>query len=472
MTRSKLPRVTRATMDELLRRSFKAFVHRVVQHLSPGIPYRPNWHINATAYHLEQVRAGELTRLIISMPPRSLKSIIASVAFPAFVLGHNPGARLICVSYGADLAAKHARDFRSVITSEWYRRMFPNTRISPAKNTESEVATTAGGYRLSTSTEGTLTGRGGDLIIIDDPLKPGDALSDSRRGRNNEWFRNTLQSRLDDKVHGAIVLVMQRLHLDDLAGNLIRASEAWTVLEFAAIAEEEQSIQIGPDRYHVRRVGDVLHAEREPLSALNSLRDQLGSDTFAAQYQQRPVPPGGAMVKRIWLTRYTELPPKPWSMVIQSWDTASKEGAQNDYSVCTTWVVHENRYYLVHVLRGRFNYPDLKARAIGYAEIHNPNRILIEDTGVGTALIEELKKAGLPAIAVNPDRDKQTRMSIASAKFQAGQVYLPVQAPWLAELEEELLSFPQGRHDDQVDSISQALNTKVDSYDTSMAWVG
>ena len=220
MTRWKATTMTPALLNEILRLDFRAFVHRVVQELSPGTPYQPNWHIDALGYQLERVRRGELTRLIINMPPRSLKSIVTSVALPAFLLGHYPGMRIICVSYGADLAAKHARDFRQILTEPWYQRIFPNTRISPTKNTEAEIATTAGGFRLSTSTEGTLTGRGGDLIIIDDPLKPIDALSDSRRERANEWFRNTLLSRLDDKVHGSIVIVMQRVHLDDLTGNL------------------------------------------------------------------------------------------------------------------------------------------------------------------------------------------------------------------------------------------------------------
>ena len=221
-------------------------------------------------------------------------------------------------------------------------RIFPNTRISPTKNTEAEIATTAGGFRLSTSTEGTLTGRGGDLIIIDDPLKPIDALSDTRRERANEWFRNTLLSRLDDKVHGSIVIVMQRVHLDDLTGNLIRSSDEWELLELPAIAEERQVVRIGAGKrdVHVREIGDVLHPEREPIEALEKLRNQLGSDNFAGQYQQRPVPPGGAMVKRVWLRRWEQLPTNA-RKVIQSWDTASKDGAQNDYSVCTTWVVHE-----------------------------------------------------------------------------------------------------------------------------------
>jgi predicted phage terminase large subunit-like protein len=333
--------------------------------------------------------------------------------------------------------------------------------------------TTANGYRLTTSVEGTLTGRGGNVIIVDDPLKPVDALSDSKRERVNGWFFNTLLSRLDNKQTGAIIVVMQRLHMDDLTGMLLRSSEEWTHLNLPAIAEEDQEIPTGGGEVYLRRAGDVLHAEREPTSVLDSIRAQLGSDTFAAQYQQAPVPPGGAMIKRGWVRRYERLPERRWDVrIIQSWDTASKEGGQNDWSVGTTWLVHENKYYLIDVLRGRFDYPTLKARVIAHAQVHNPSRILIEDTGVGTALTQELSKSSIfCAIPIKPERDKITRMSIQSGKFESGQVLFPQHAPWLAELEAELFAFPHSRHDDQVDSISQALAYDNMGYDTSLRWV-
>jgi predicted phage terminase large subunit-like protein len=459
-------------IQAVLRSDFSSFIHQCFCSLTPGIRFLPNWHIHALAYALEQVRLGRITRLIICMPPRSLKSIVTSVAFPAFVLGHDPAKRLIAASYGAELAVKHAGDFRAILRADWYQRLFPGTRISPLKNTETEVVTTQRGHRLSTSIDGTLTGRGAGMIIVDDPLKPADALSDSRRERVNEWYSNTLVSRLDNKQTGAIIVVMQRLHLHDLVGMLLQSPEEWTVLNLPAIAEEEERIQIDQDEYHVRRVGDLLHAEREPKSILDAIKAQLGSDTFSAQYQQRPVPPGGAMIKRAWPRRFEYAPPRSSSQVIQSWDTASKEGGQNDFSVCTSWMVHEKKYYLIDVLRGRFDYPTLRSRAIAHAEAHDPDTILVEDTGVGTALAVELKEAGLSAVPIKPERDKITRMSVQSGKFEAGLVLFPYRAPWLADLETELFSFPHGRHDDQVDSISQALGCNGSSYDASLSWVG
>jgi predicted phage terminase large subunit-like protein len=351
------------------------------------------------------------------------------------------------------------------LNAPWYQSLFPGTRISRGKNTESEIVTTRSGFRLATSIDGTLTGRGGNIIIVDDPLKPVDALSGSRREAVNNWFSNTLLSRLDDARTGAIIVVMQRLHIDDLTGILLRSSDDWTVLNLPAIAEQEQRIQIGENRYHLRRVGDLLHPERQPKYALDLLRSQIGADTFAAQYQQTPNSPGGVMIKREWVRRYDQPPARDSSsQVIQSWDTASKGGGQNDWSVCTTWLHHEKKYCLIDVLRGRFDYPTLKARAIAHAGEYKPNKILIEDMGVGTALVAELQKAGFAAIGVKPEHNKLTRMSIQSAKFEGGRVLFPNHASWLADLEAELFAFPHSSHDDQVDSIAQALAHEISGY--------
>ena len=383
------PSPPRSTADRVLlqaicRQDFPSFIHRCFNSLTPGQQFAMNWHIRALAYRLEQVRLGKIRRLIVNMPPRSLKSIIVSVSWPAFVLGHDPTKRLIVVSYASELATKHSNDCRSILTADWYRGLFPSTRISRTKNTEAEVTTSRHGFRLSTSVDGTLTGRGGDIIVIDDPLKPIDALSDSKRERVNNWYANTLLSRLDDKQTGAIIIVAQRLHVEDLSGVLSRASDEWTVLDFPAIAERDEIVFIGENEYHSRQVGDVLHPEREPKEILGQIRTQLGSDIFSAQYQQQPMPPGGALIKRNWLRRYSHLPTRASSSyVVQSWDTASKPGESNDYSAATTWLVHDGGYYLVDVLRDRFDYPTLKSRAIAYAKTYQPVKILIEDTGVG-----------------------------------------------------------------------------------------
>ena len=449
--------------DAIIRTDLVSFNQKAFQTLAPSGTYQDNWHIHAIAHHLELVRQQKIRRLIVTVPPRSMKSLLCSISFPAFLLGHDPSKRVIAVSYSSDLAIKLSNDCREVMSSSWYGPLFPGTKLSRHKNTEAEFQTTRMGLRIATSIEGTLTGRGGDIIIIDDPMKPIDALSDTKRERVHNAFVNTIVSRLDHKQTGAIIIVMQRLHEDDLVGRLLRDQpDQWTVLSLPAIAEQEEKIAIGNERYQVRRVGDLLHAEREPLSVLDSYRAQMGSDVFAAQYQQSPVPREGAMIKRSWPRRY-DVPPKIDSSktVIQSWDTAAKGGGQSNYSVCTTWLNHKGRYYLLDVYREQVDYPALKTQAISMAELHDPTVILIEDAGTGTALAKELQNQGLPVIAVKPELDKRIRMSIQSVKFEGGQIFLPKEAPWLADFESELFSFPGGRYDDQIDSVSQALAYEI-----------
>jgi predicted phage terminase large subunit-like protein len=457
----------RALLNAALRSDFVLFLKRCFLTLNPGRTFLPNWHLFAIAYQLERIRRGEINRLIINLPPRSLKSLMGTVAFTAFVLGHEPNKRIFTISYGDDLANKHSSDFRSIVESDWYGSIFPRMRI--ARSLEDQVITTARGFRKSTTVMGALTGLGGDLFILDDPQKAADAQSESRRNSLNNWFANTLVSRLDNKQTGAIIIVMQRVHMNDLCGFLTEASEDWTVLSLPAIAEVEERIPIGDEEVYYRLVGEVLHPAHEPLEALEKLRRTVGSDIFAAQYQQTPVPPGGAMIKRDWLRYYEpfELPERTYRMkILQSWDTAAKDGAQNDWSVCTTWLVANELYYLLDLTKGRFEYPRLRDVAIALAQRFKPDKVLIEDASTGTALAQDLesvlRRSCVKLIPI--DRDKQGRLYVQQAKFEAGRVLFPRGAAFLPELEAEVLTFPQSRHDDQVDSISQALAYEFSGY--------
>ena len=198
------------------------------------------------------------------------------MAFPAYLLGHDPTLRIICVSYAEALARKHAGDTRALMRSPLYRSLFPDTRISPRKDTELEFMTTKGGFRLATSVGGTLTGRGGSLAILDDPMKPQDAYSETARDTTKQWYANTLLSRLDNKAEDGIIVVMQRLHVDDLVGHLLEQA-GWTLLKLPAIAQSEETTQLGPDRWQVRLAGDELHPQREPLTVLEELKREMGS---------------------------------------------------------------------------------------------------------------------------------------------------------------------------------------------------
>jgi predicted phage terminase large subunit-like protein len=451
----------RLYLDRKLRSDLKTFIHRTFQTVAPAQTYHRNWHVDAMAYHLEQCASGQIKRLLITLPPRHLKSICASVAFPAWMLGRDPSKRIVCASYSADLASKHAQDCHAVIEADWYRRIFPQTRISE-KNAEMNFVTTRQGYRYSTSVGGTLTGRGGNILIIDDPLKSDDALSEAKRSAVNEWFDGTLYSRLDNKREDVIILIMQRLHLEDLAGHVLR-QERWVHLNLAAIAEIDEHIPIGPNETYFRKLGELLDEEREPKRELDVLKVALGSFKFSAQYQQRPVPPEGEIIKWDWFRYYDAHPHRqPGDQIVQSWDTAYKAAELNDYSACTTWLVRGNQYYLIDILRQKLDYPNLKKKVIKHAQLHQADVLIIENKGSGMVLIDDLRQggaAGVPMpIAFDPENDKLTRMATQSAKIEAGHVFLPRNAAWLDDFRTELLQFPHGRHDDQVDSFSQFLD--------------
>src|ERR1700724_2729703 len=292
---------------EILRLELGYFAQHCFCELNPQAAFLPNWHIEVIAAKLAAVRAGKIRRLIINLPPRHLKSLLASIAFPAWCLGHDPSAQILFVSYIQDPADKLAPDCRRIMTSPWYRQIFP-TRLAPPRQAVQEFITTRQGYRLATSTGGVLTGRGADLILIDDPLKPDEALSEARRNVTNDWYANTLYSRLNDKHRGGIVIIMQRLHEDDLVGHVL-GQEAWEVVCFPAIAEADEVHQIetiwGP-RCFERRQGEALHLGREPLEILEGIRRTIGEYNFAGQYQQSPAPLGGGMVKAEWFKSYRE----------------------------------------------------------------------------------------------------------------------------------------------------------------------
>jgi len=448
----------------VLRHDLFAFIERSFYELNAQASFSPSPHIEVMAARLECCRRGDIRRLIVNQPPRSLKSHAVSVAYPAWILGHNPTAQIICASYGQDLADKHARDCRTLMSSAFYQRLFPRTRLSIEKQSVNEFMTTAQGFRMSTSVGGVLTGRGADLIILDDPLKPDDAMSQTRRTSVNEWYDNTLVSRLNSKETGVIIIVMQRLHQDDLVGH-VWDQENWQVSSFPAIAREDEihliESPLGRRRFE-RKVGEVLQPDRESLSTLKALRQTIGEYNFASQYQQDPMPLGGAIVKTEWLKYYEPNDaPSRFSCILQSWDTANKSGELNDFSVCTTWGANHGAYYLISVFRRRLNYPDLKRAVREQFDQHKADKILIEDKASGTQLIQDLKSEGLFGIVPYdppPGSDKVLRLHSQTAEFESGRVLLPSSASWLEEYVRELTTFPGTKFDDQVDSTTQALD--------------
>ena len=446
-------------LDAILRSDLSRFVQKVFATVSPNDAFKPNWHIEAIAHELTRCHTGGNRRLLITQPPRSLKSICASVAFPAWALGHDPTLRFLCVSYSESLASEFTRQFRMVTESEWYRRLFPGMRLK--RETTAETITTKGGSRVALSVGGSITGRGADFIIIDDPLKAEDGASESARTRVINWYDGTLSTRLNDKERGVIILVMQRLHQEDLAGLVIERG-GWHQLNLPAIATDDQAVPIGPLELHHRQAGSILHPERESAETLEEIKTGIGSLQFSAQYQQSPVPPEGNLVKREWLKYYDTAPSRgPGVRIVQSWDIATTTDERNDWSVCTTWAIKQKKFYLLDVWRARVEFPALRRKIIDQALSYQVQTVLIEKAGPGLQLVQELRNDQTPGfprpIGIVPEGDKWMRMEAQTPRFEAGHVLLPNEAPWFATFLDELLAFPRGRHDDQVDSVSQFL---------------
>ena len=447
-------------LNALTRLDFEVMAQRCFAELNGGEAFDTNWHISLMAAKLQQVVSGKIKRLIINIPPRHLKSHLASVTLPAYVLGLNPTANIVCATYAQDLSDKFARDCRAVMQSDWYKACF-GTKLTQTRAALQELITTKGGSRYATSVGGTLTGRGGDLIIIDDPIKPSDAQSEARRNSANEWFGGTLYPRLDSKATGSIIVIMQRLHEDDPTGHLLQ-QRGWELLSFPAIAEANETHVVETlfgRRTYTRKIGEALHPARENLETLDQIKLALGTYNFAAQYQQSPAPAGGGMVKEAWFRNCgpNELP-TPFSQIIQSWDTANKPSELADYSVCTTWGIKDSRFYLLNVFRKKLAFPELKRAVVEQDALFKPTVILIEDRASGTQLIQELIAAGLSKVTrINPEGDKIMRLNAQTATIENGFVYIPNEALWRADYLHELAVFPNGRYDDQVDSTAQAL---------------
>lgn len=419
--------------------------------------YQAGWHHQALAEHLDKFVSGELRRLMVFMPPRHGKSELVSRRLPAYILGRNPEASIIACSYSADLASRMNRDVQRIMDSDAYQRLFPEVRLygSNARKAAQgaylrnsdvfEVVGHRGTYR-SAGVGGGITGMGYDRGIIDDPVKNQEE-ADSQTYREGlwEWFTSTFYTRQEKDA--GILITMTRWHEDDLAGRLLRlqaeGGDQWTVVHYPALSDR----------------GEALWPEKYSLGALGDIRKAVGGRVWEALYQGRPAPPGGAIFKREWL-QYTLQPGREFmTNVVQAWDTAYKQGQQADYSACVT--VGSDRSGRIHVLdvwRGRVEFPELVTAVQRQHEIWRPNAIIVEDQASGTSAVQHLKRTSmLPLVTVRPERDKQARASAMTPYLEGGRVWLPPLASWRDEFETELLAFPTGQHDDQVDAFVYAL---------------
>ncbi len=445
----------------VLRQDLNAFTHRAFLELFPEETFYPNWHHEVIAAKLEDDQRSGGKRIAIALPPRHLKSFMVSIAYPAWLLGHDPTMQIMCVSHGQELADRLARYSRTLMMSRFYQSLF-DTRISQARDTVSEFETTKGGFRFSTSIGGGPTGHGAHKIILDDVIRADDARSEVRRKSANHVFDNTLRHRLNNRNDGSIIIVQHRLHTDDLIGH-VQQYEAWDVLAFPAIAEHDESYEFltpyGRKRVQ-RKAGEALHPALMTLAMLEDERRATTPYNFAAQFQQNPEPETGTIVKRDMLKFFSENEiPARFDQIVQSWDTANKITELADYSVCTTWGLKNKHMYLLDVYRHKLEFPGLKWAIRALAERDKATVVLIEDKGSGTSLIQELRAESFTIVQAAPalDGDKVMRLYAQTAKLAGGFVSLRQGATWLPVFLQEVLSFPNCKYDDQVDSMVYAL---------------
>lgn len=444
-------------LNAVLREDFGSFLNKVFGITNPGTPYLRNWHIDLMGEYLEAVRLGHIKRLVINLPPRSLKSVCVNVAWPAWILGKTPYARVISASYSQILSVKHSLDCRSVVSSEFYKNLFPGTVVSPGRNQKSKFSTTENGFRFATSVGGSVTGEGGDFLIIDDPHNPAHIKSKILRDKVIEWFEQTFVTRLNDKGKGCVVLVMQRLHKEDLSGFLLSGDKNWERLKIPVRAGEDIIYSIGKKEFLFKKGGN-LHSERDSEEILTRLEKEVGLENFAAQYMQDPLEEGSSFLMSEEINFY-ETPPEKFDYYALSLDSAIKVSDKSDYSVLLCFGISGKNYYLVSALREKLAYPDLKREIKNFSQKYRPRFLIIEDKASGQQLLQDLKYENFRnLVPVKPKMDKISRFASVVDFFREGRVLVPRKSSFTQVFLNEILKFPASKNDDIVDALSQFLN--------------
>lgn len=433
-------------------------------------------HVRHTRYlcdKLEQVEQGEVKRLMVFMPPRHSKSMTITETFPSWVLGRNPNKQIIVACYGDDLAKRSGRNNRNILR-EYGEHIFGVTIANDSSAVENWNLQGYRGGMVATGIGGAITGKGADLMIIDDPVKNAEeANSETYRRKIKDEYRATLRTRL--QPDGAIIIVQTRWHEDDLSGWLLEEAknggEQWEIINFPAFAEEKDVLG--------RKPGDILWPERFTVDDYKSAERALGSYFFAALYQQRPQPSEGNKFKRQWFRYFEEkdnyyilhapegdkkyLKDKCW--VFQTADTASSTKTEADYTVISTWIVTPDKALLLDdVFREQIEVPDQEKAFVNLYQSKRPRFQGIETKNAGIALKQTLTRKGLPIKELKADTDKLTRATTIMVLYENGKVYHRMGGHWLSAYEEELVTFPNGKHDDQVDTASYA-GMQITDYD-------
>ncbi|WP_160299207.1 phage terminase large subunit [Sphingomonas sp. SRS2] len=390
-----------------------------------------------------------------------------AVAFPCWLLGRNPSLKIMVVTYSEDLSLQHAGHRRSILESDWYQRMYPNTRIAKRGNRQLDTLTTQHGRCLSASVTGTITGTGADFIILDDLMKADDANSPAIREKMKVWYDGTLVTRLTRRGTGSIISIQQRLHEDDLPAYL--RDKGYECLVLPAMAQRDAEIEIGPGQTYLFKRGELLCPELFSEEDVRAQRIECGPQIFSAMYLQDPVAPEGNLIRTEHFRRFTrKFRRGHFDKVFQSWDTAASGLPTADWSVCTSWGYLAGRLFLLEILRQRLEYPELKRAVIAQRTKWRADMVLIELSNAGVGICQELRKNGpFTPTGYRPRGDKADRLIAQTGQIEEGRVWLPAELDGLDCFLAEMRAFPSGKNDDQVDSLTQMLEWLRDHWRTA-----
>lgn len=444
-------------------RDLASFSRLAWQVLEPGTPLLWNWHLDLICEYLTLVQQRVIRRLIINVPPQTMKSRLVNVFFPVWTWTQIPTRRFLSSSYSGDLSAQFNIERSKLVRSSWFQDTFPGV-VGLTRDRQDEIENQVGGRMTATSTGGTATGKGAHDVIVDDPLNPKQAASEVELNGANDFFDQTLRTRLSDQITGVFVIVMQRLDHRDLTGHVIdKEPGAWTHIRIPMEAEENERWEFPiSHRVHERAAGELLMPSRFPRNIIEGMKVGMGSFTWAGQYQQRPTPRGGAIIKRDWIRYWTRATlPERFDEVIQSWDMSFGKTDDSSFVVGSVYGRAGARKLLLAQTHRRMEYTEarqaVKDLTRDWPQAHVK---LVENKANGPAIISDLRAEISGLIAIEPDGDKAARMMAVAPEYESGCVEYPDPSMpgfgWVTEHVEEICRFPQ-KPNDRGDAESQAL---------------
>lgn len=468
-----------AVLNNLKRAVYQRKFSEFIKAAWPSIEtakYSHGWHVDLISEHLEAIYSGELGDTIFNIPPRCSKSTLISVMFPAWVWANDPRVSFLTASATQDLAKRDTQKCRQLMMSDWYQRYFQSSAIfAPDQNEKLYYKNIHGGARKVVSAGGSTTGHSGDFVIVDDAMDAKKVCSKVYRDNINDWYDMAMWSRVNHFKDSRRIVIMQRLHTEDLTGHLLEKG-GWNLVQLP-LEYEPQRKYVSSIYSDPREIEGEILCDRFDKDDVDDFVKSFGPLVAQGQLQQRPTLAEGALIKSEWIKYYTE--PKIPKFKFWSWDTAIKTGQMNDYTVGTYWYECEDGYYLIDMLREKLEYPELRNKIQTLLSKYPANEVLIEDKASGQQIVQDFQRfTSVPIIPMTPGRDmgrdKESRVNLVAPLFESGKVFLPKTKGFVNDIIDELTAFPNGKHDDIVDSITQGLTRRLNALgkEPQIFWIG